>query len=412
MWWRRLNASAAGTLFAIIFLLLLVAAAANDAQKDNSNSSGLDLSSSDQVESYKTGVDTFDNSDSNSNASATKSAIRSENISENESSERSFDVHVYVSNNDDDSLEASLFIDSKLMDAKDISSGSEKEIGSYPLDFGPHSFKITWWDEDTKKSHESEETKQIQNETSVNLYITQNKEPEEFDVSVKLTNDNSKELEAYLYVDDNFEKNKAVSKESTSDMGTISLAEGIHNLSVRWRDKDTKIEYEKKKTILVSRDEVVVFYIPQGISFEAMKSSVAFNRDSTSSGDDEQPSTAEKSSLDKYVTREHATSDNENQNQTIEERPNKTFVESSGEKSDSTSSIAYRSDNISNKKTEQNSGYSNVPEYSSASGYSRGSSIPNKSSSRSGGILDDSNNLFVYSGLAILAIYLIFRHHA
>ena len=235
MWWRPLRARAAGTLFAIILFLLLVTTAANDAQKDVSNSSGLDLSLSNQVESNTSGIDTSGNSDGNSSASATKSAIWSENRSENKSSERSFNVHVYVSNKDDDSLKASFFIDSELMDTKDISSGSEKEIGSYPLNIGAHVFKITWWDEDTKESYEAEETKHIQNETSVNLYTTQNKEPEKFDISIKLTNDNPKGLEAYLYVDDNFEKNKAVSKESTSDMGTISLEEGTHNLSVRWQ---------------------------------------------------------------------------------------------------------------------------------------------------------------------------------
>ena len=397
MWWRPLRARAAGTLFAIVLFLLLVTAAMDSVENDPPNSFLLGPSSSNLAESNTPNVNTSSNSHGNSSFFAAKSANRSEGISKNESSEHSFNVHVYVSNEDDDSLKPSLFIDSKLMDTKDVSSGSEKEIGIYPLDFGAHSFKITWWDEDTKESYEAEETRHIQNETSVNLYTIQNKEAEKFDISVKLTNDNPKELEAYLYVDDNFEKNKAVSKESTSDMGTISLEEGTHNLSVRWRDKDTKVEYEKKKTIFVSRDEAVVFYVPQGISFEAVTSHVIFKSDSTSSGDEEHPSPVEESSLNSYVTREHATGENENQNQTIEEKPNKTFVETSREKSDSTSGIIYSS---------------NGPEYSSASGYSRGSSIPNKSSSSSGGILDDSNNLFVYSGLAILAIYLIFRHHA
>jgi hypothetical protein len=412
MLWRPLRTRADGTIFALIFLLLLVVAAVNDAQKDVPNSSGLDLSYSDLVESDKTSVDISGNSNGNSSVSATKSAIRSEDISENKSYERSFNVHVYVSNNDDDSLEASLFIDSELMDTKDISSGSEKEIGTYPLNLGPHSFKITWWDEDTKESYGAEETKQIQNETSVNLYTTQNKELEEFDVSVKLTNENPKELEAYLYVDDNFEKNKIVSKESTSDMGTISLAEGIHNLSVRWRDKDTKIEYEKKKTILVSRDEAVIFYVPQGISFKAMKSSAAHNSDSTSSWDEEQPSAAEQFSSNMYVTNDHATSGNESKNRTFNGKLNETFIEPYPKKSDATSVITYSSDNISKIKAEKNSGYSNEPEYSSASRYSSVSSISKKSSSSSRGILDNSDDLYIYSGLVVLAIYLIFRHHA
>ena len=112
------------------------------------------------------------------------------------------------------------------MDTKELSSDSELKINSYPLSRGPHRFKITWWDEDVKRSFEMEELKDIQNETSVNLYTSPHEAPEKFDVSVKLTNENRNDLEAYLYVDDSFEKSKEVGKDSTSELGTIKAGRG------------------------------------------------------------------------------------------------------------------------------------------------------------------------------------------
>jgi len=194
---------------------------------------------------------------------------------ENESFDQSaYDVHVYVSNSDNERLKVSLFIDSDLKDTKEISSDAELKINSYSLPRGPHRFKITWWDEDVKKSYEMDELKEIQNETSVNLYTSQHEAPEKFEIALKLTNENCNDLEAFLYVDDSFEKSKVVGKDSTTELGTIKLEEGVHNLLVRWQDKNTKIEYEKAKKITVIRDEAVVFYAPQGISFEAKQSTL------------------------------------------------------------------------------------------------------------------------------------------
>ena len=65
-------------------------------------------------------------------------------------------VHVYITNNDNERLDVSLFIDSELVDRKEISSESDQKIDSYPLETGRHSFKITWWDEDAKSSFEME----------------------------------------------------------------------------------------------------------------------------------------------------------------------------------------------------------------------------------------------------------------
>ncbi|HOO53663.1 MAG TPA: hypothetical protein PLY09_00065 [Methanothrix sp.] len=176
---------------------------------------------------------------------------------------------VYVFNNDDDTLSVSLFIDSELLGTEDVSKEKEKKFGNYQLEAGSHRFKITWWDDDTKKTHQEEMVATVEDETAVTLYTTQNKEPEEFEVNVMLRNENSEDLEAYLYIDGEYEKQKTAKKESTTDFGKFDLEEGTHELAVRWQDPETKIEYEKRKTVRVDGKDVVTFYAPQGMTFES-----------------------------------------------------------------------------------------------------------------------------------------------
>jgi len=176
---------------------------------------------------------------------------------------------VYVFNNDDDTLSISLFIDSELEDTVEVSKDTEKKFGNYPIEAGSHSFKITWWDDDTKKTYQEEEEMAIEEVTAVTLYATQNKEPEEFEVNVMLRNDNSEDLEAYLYIDGEYDKQKTAKKESTTDFGKFDLEEGTHELAMRWQDPETNIDYEKRKTIRVDGTDVVIFYAPAGMTFES-----------------------------------------------------------------------------------------------------------------------------------------------
>ena len=134
---------------------------------------------------------------------------------------------------------------------------------------------------------------------SVNLYTTLNEEPEEFEITVNLVNENSRELEAFLYADGSFEKSKNVGKESSAELGTIELKEGIHNLSVRWQDDDTRIEYEKTKKLMVKRDEVVIFYAPKGVSFEAKN--ISSGADDRSSGDSDKKTSIKDEQIDKEI---------------------------------------------------------------------------------------------------------------
>lgn len=301
--------------------------------------------------------------------------VNAPNMSNNSSFDGPYDVHVYVTNKDDDSLDVSLFIDSELKETKSVSSDSEAKFDGYSLSKGIHRFKITWWDEDVKKSFEAEDTKDVREETSVNLYTTLNDEPEKFDLAVKLTNENTKDLVAYLYVDDNFEKNKEISGESTSDMGTLSLEEGVHNISVRWRDKDTKIEYVKKKKVVVTKDDAVIFYVPAGISFDAVESTIQSSKYSDNYGKKDEV--------------KEPTSDAENETSNTN-TTNET----------SSKAIAKTAPSI-----DADAAYTSRRAYLSAS-----DSSSKKSTAFSSTMMDDSISIYVYAGLVILAVYLIFRH--
>ncbi|HOT06953.1 MAG: hypothetical protein A4E45_01743 [Methanosaeta sp. PtaB.Bin039] len=179
-------------------------------------------------------------------------------------------VHVYVSNNDDDRLKVSLFVDGELKGSEEVGSKDEKKFGSYDLQEGKHSFVIAWRDEDTRKSYQEENVQEVKDGDSVILYVTRHDALEKFDVSVQVKNEAGCDLEANLYVDGNFEKAKEVKKDVFTDIGSIKLEEGKHDLSLRWRDKETGREYERNKQISVDGDLAVAFYTPKGCSFQSL----------------------------------------------------------------------------------------------------------------------------------------------
>jgi hypothetical protein len=295
-----------------------------------------------------------------------------------------YDVHVYVTNKDNERLKISLFIDFELKDTKELSSDSELKIDSYPLSRGPHLFKITWWDEDVKRSYETQELKDIQNETSVNLYASNHEAPEKFEILVKLTNENSNDLEAFLYVDDSFEKSKEVSKDSTSELGTIKLEEGIHNLSVRWQDRDTKIEYEKAKKITVARDDVLVFYAPQGISFEAKQSALQSEKTVYSKEKKETTSPAKDTEIEKSSLTNDTVTDDKVKDKMVTD-----------ETASSTNKVASKSITKAETRTNILPGKASYDE---------------KANPLSTDTLQDSDRIYLYAVLVIVAVYLILRH--
>ncbi|HPJ30344.1 MAG TPA: hypothetical protein PLZ42_03025 [Methanothrix sp.] len=194
---------------------------------------------------------------------------------------------VYVINNDDDTLSISLFIDSELVATEEVSKDKEEKFGDYQLATGSHEFEITWWDDDTKKTHLEKLTATVEEQTAITLYATQNKEPLEHEIDVMLRNDNQEDLEAYLYIDGEYEKLKTAKKKSTTEFGKFDIEEGTHELAVRWQDPVTNVEYEKRKTIRVDGKDAVTFYAPVGMSFESDEETAAETRSSRTTGGDE-----------------------------------------------------------------------------------------------------------------------------
>jgi hypothetical protein len=325
-------------------------------------------------------------------------------------------VHVYITNNDNENLDVSLFIDSELIDRKSISSGSDQKIDSYPLEKGGHTFKITWWDEDVKSSFEVEDVENITAETSVNLYTTLNEEPEEFEITVNLVNENSQELEAFLYADGSFEKSKNVGKESSAELGKIKLKEGIHNLSVRWQDDDTRIEYEKTKKLIVKRDEVVIFYAPKGVSFEAKNASSG--AEDRSSGDSDKKTSSKDEQIDKESQKDNYLEDGaqDNKENSVDEpddgnenasKTDRSSVEGDDEKEGAKDDAIEMKDDASSRY----GGGSSSSKDNSLQDSSWGKSSPAKNAnSMIGGSLEDGNRLYIYAALIMLTIYLLLRH--
>ncbi len=203
---------------------------------------------------------TLNNSTSeNSTSDVNESAIKGVKTAE---------VAAYVYNDDDDSLDVSLYIDSVPKGRTDVSKGEEEAFGNYTLNLGFHRFKITWKDPDTEKVYESEQKEEITDDDVISLYTTEHNEPDEHDLTVSVKNENDKSTNAYLYIDGIYENNKEISEESTDDFSSASVEEGVHDISVRWLDPYTNDQYEKTKRITIEGDSAVIFVASRGASFE------------------------------------------------------------------------------------------------------------------------------------------------
>lgn len=193
------------------------------------------------------------------------------------------EVAAYVYNDDDDSLDVSLYIDSVPKGKTDVSKGEEETFGNFTLNHGIHRFKIIWKDSDTEKVYESEIEKEITGDDVISLYTTGHNEPEEFDLTASVKNENDKSIKAYLYIDGIYEDNQEISEESTDDISDASVEEGVHDVSVRWLDPYTNDQYEKKKRVTIEGDSAVIFVANKGASFKDLSKAAETVEDSVSS---------------------------------------------------------------------------------------------------------------------------------
>lgn len=391
-----------------LLIVLLIASAIIAAGEESNNTHG-----------NSTGADIID-------ANSIENNSVNQSLDDSSAKSTEHDVHVYITNNDNERLKVSLFIDDELKESKELSTDTETKIDSYPLSSGPHRFKISWWDEDVKKSFDFDELKDITEETSVNLYTTLHDEPEKFDITVKLNNENDNALEAFLYVDGSFEKSKEVSKDSTADLGTIKLEEGEHNLSIKWQDTDTRIEYEKTKKITVTKEDAIVFYAPQGVSFEAEKVSsppqkTTYSSTSTASYSSTSSATTASSSKTSTASSTSAASSSSTDSATTGSSGTGTASSTKTEEASSTKTTDTDNSSTSSSSsglTGKASTDSVIKDYTaSSSPYDTASNeqthvLDDKSGADilSESSLDDNGKILLYAALVIVAVYLMLRH--
>ncbi len=185
-----------------------------------------------------------------------------------ENTAKKAEIAAYVYNSDNDELDVSLFIDSLPNGRVEVAKGSQETFGNYSLELGFHKFKITWKDSDTNEAYESELKKELSGDDAVILYTEEHIEPNKFDLTVSVKNENDKATNAYLYIDKSFETTQELSEDSTTAFSKVSVEEGVHDVSIRWLDPYTNAEYEKKKRITVDDDKAVIFIATKGASFE------------------------------------------------------------------------------------------------------------------------------------------------
>lgn len=310
-------------------------------------------------------------------------------------------VHVYVNNKDDDRLDVSLFIDGDLIDSNELSSDSEKKYGSYDLAEGNHSFEISWRDEDTKKTYREKIDQSVQDGDTVMIYTVKNTEPDEYDLTVQARNENDFDLDAYLYIDGDYEKNREIKKESSADIGKISLEEGVHEITLRWQDPDTEMQYEKKKQVMVERDDVIVFYAPRGVSFESTEAKSTSKTSSSTTSSSMASSSTAKSSSSKLKSESAAENDSGQEGKV---NSSSRQLGNSSSESSSKSSSKLGSTSIMSSSNDKLSTKNALTSKALASQTERGTEVS------SFGNDDDGWRVYIYALLVLLGLYLFFRH--
>ncbi|MHC1575142.1 MAG: cohesin domain-containing protein [Candidatus Methanogasteraceae archaeon] len=160
------------------------------------------------------------------------------------------DTTVFVKNLDDDKLTVFLYIDGNYIDDKDVSSGSTKEYSTYKLVEGPHTFKIKWYDLDTKTEHEKVEERSVSGDTDVVVLYTVEHADEDTEISARVyvKNNDDDPVDVFLHIDGTYKKCETIEAGDTCDYeedGYEFDEKESHTFEIKWIDPDTDVEYEK-----------------------------------------------------------------------------------------------------------------------------------------------------------------------
>jgi hypothetical protein len=202
-----------------------------------------------------------------------------------------------VKNLDDDKLTVFLYIDGNYIDDKDVSSGSTKEYSTYKLQEGPHTFKIKWYDHDTKQEHEKIEERSVSGDTDVVVLYTVEHADKDTKISARVyvKNNDDDPVDVYLYIDDTYKKYETIEAEDTCDYEETGYEfdeEESHTFKIRWIDPDTDVEYEKLIRQYIQTAESVTMNVDSHTEDDLITTTSILASDSSSS----QPSSSKSSS--------------------------------------------------------------------------------------------------------------------
>lgn len=194
-------------------------------------------------------------------------------------------THVYINNGDDDNLWIKFYLDGGYMGGRILSQNTTKYFNFYRLSEGPHELKIEWKDPDTCEWREKTKiVKATDEDMTVIISVVPNSTPDcekaapvkrvtdygSLSISVKNNDDDA--LFVMLFINGDRRRGRTVAKYSTVKFLTIyTMHTGSYNVTIRWKEPDTKEWYEKtqevtvakgKNSITLETDEVIYNYVP------------------------------------------------------------------------------------------------------------------------------------------------------
>jgi hypothetical protein len=189
------------------------------------------------------------------------------------------DTTVFVKNLDDDKLTVFLYIDGNYINDKDVSSGSTKEYSTYKLVEGPHTFKIKWYDHDTKQEHEKIEEHRVSGDTDVVVLYTVEHADKDTKISARVyvKNNDDDPADVYLNIDGTYKEHETIEAGDTCDYkedGYEFDEKESHTFKIRWIDPDTDIEYEKITRQYIETAESVTMQVDSHTEDDLITTSV------------------------------------------------------------------------------------------------------------------------------------------
>jgi|GEM_PF-1169726 len=231
------------------------------------------------------------------------------------------DTTVFVKNLDDDKLTVFLYIDDNYIDDKDVSAGSTKEYSTYDLVEGPHTFKIKWYDHDTKQEHEKIEEHSVSGDTDVVVLYTVEHADEDTRISARVyvKNNDDDPVDVFLYIDDTYKECGTIEAGDTceyEEKGYEFDEQESHTFTIKWIDPDTDIEYEKIIRQYIQTAESVTMHVDSHTEDDLITTSVLASDSPPSKSSSSQSRSAPATSAASDTSAGSGTSTSESQSST------------------------------------------------------------------------------------------------